>query len=107
MGLERNTPRSTLDAITVSVLSASYEGSEVGMSIDFQTIRNAVTVDGDSGRNAITYRQYMTRYHSEVEISGPDSLIQDVEKALRKPKWQLYLGRRAHVLDRPVLAKAA
>jgi CRISPR system Cascade subunit CasD len=71
--------------------------------VDFQTVQNAATVGGDSGRNGLTYRYYYVDYRAIVEISSTPETIDEIEAALRCPVWPLYLGRRANILNRPPL----
>jgi CRISPR system Cascade subunit CasD len=100
MGIPRDGSIEYLEAIDMCVLSVNSGAIEQ----DFQTVRGAVTNDGGSDRSAITTRHYLPDYCAEVEIAADGTLIDAIEYALKYPKWQLYLGRRAHVLDRPLVA---
>ena len=103
MGIPRDVPSPDLDALTITVQDASY----AERSRDFHTIRNAITYDGSPGRNAITTRHYLTESCATVNIQGPAPILNRIQAALAKPYWQLYLGRRSCVPDRPVLQAAA
>jgi CRISPR system Cascade subunit CasD len=100
MGLGRSDDFGAIKSIKMRVLELSH--GEPFM--DFQTIRDAVTVDGTGGRDGITYRHNFPDYYALVEIKGDDALIDTIESALKRPKWQLYLGRRSNVLNAPVVA---
>ena len=99
MGLGRDDSYDHLNTLTVSVIDVAGGKPEQ----DFQTVHDAVTNDGSAGRAAITSRHYIPDYRAVVELTGDDDLITDVTHALQFPHWQLYLGRRAHVLDRPLI----
>lgn len=96
LGLRRGEPGPDVQVRVV-------ESSHAGQMRDFQTIRGAATYSGLSGRAAITTRHYLTEACSVVEVSGKTDVIQQIANALECPRWQLYLGRRSCVCDRPVI----
>lgn len=96
LGLKRGEPNPEISA---RILSSQHQDK----FIDFQTVREAVRYNGGGGRNAVTYRYYLSESHSEVEVTGADVVIEEIRAALDYPKWQLYLGRRNCVPDRPIL----
>lgn len=100
MGLGRDDDFSELRPIKLNIKSVTH-GEPF---IDFQTVQNAVTVDGNPGRNFITYRHALPDYLAIVEISGEENLIDRIKAALQRPVWQLYLGRRSNVLSAPVVS---
>lgn len=100
MGIPRGESIAHLEALQMRVIGVAGGVPEQ----DFQTVRDAVTNDGTAGRNAITTRHYIPDYCAEVELTGEDALIDAVEQAIRFPRWQLYVGRRANVPDRPLVA---
>lgn len=100
MGIPRDESIEHLQAITMRVISIS--GGEIEQ--DFQAVRGAATNDGAADRVAITTRHYIPDYSAEIEVEGDDALIDAIEHAVRFPKWQLYIGRRAQVLDRPLVS---
>jgi CRISPR system Cascade subunit CasD len=99
MGIPRDESIEHLNALSMRVVSVS--GGEIEQ--DLQTVRCAVTNDGTPDRAALTNRHYIPDYCADVELSGDDALIDAVEYAVRFPRWQLFVGRRAHVLDRPLM----
>lgn len=99
LGLHRDEPSPDLDLLDIQVESASH----ANRFRDFHTIRGAVTYEGKPGRNAITTRHYLAESYTTVVIEGPEDVVGIVEASLREPYWQLYLGRRCCVPDRPVL----
>lgn len=103
LGIDRGQSIEHLKTLEMRVTAISGGEKEE----DFQTIRAGVTYSGDQGRNVITTRHYVPDYCAEIELSGDDELMGAIEEALRFPRWQLYLGCRSNVIDRPVLGKAA
>lgn len=100
MGIPRGESVSHLEALQMKVIGIA--GGVIEQ--DFQTVREAATNDGSSGRSAITTRHYIPDYCAEIELSGEDALIDVVEYAIKFPRWQLYVGRRSNVPDRPLIA---
>jgi CRISPR system Cascade subunit CasD len=70
---------------------------------DYQTIRNAVTNNGDSGRNGITTRWYLQDVDFLINISGSSELVEACEKAIVNPWFPPYAGRKNCVLTEPLL----
>lgn len=101
LGIPRFEPCPAIDAVTVTVTQASY----VDTVRDFQTVRDAVDYNGAPGRNVITTRHSLTEFSATVTIDGPSETLEHIAAALQAPRWQLYLGRRCHVPDRPILAR--
>ena len=103
MGRARGSDNSDLEQLTIEWGDQAH----LGASSDFQTVRNGVTYGGSQGRAIITTRHFLQDYSGSVELTGEDALIDSVERSLRLPTWQLYLGRRAHVLSAPIVQSAA
>jgi len=51
----------------------------------------------------ISLREYLCNASFLVVLQGDHDLIEDFEIALRKPRWQLYLGRKCCVPSSPIL----
>ena len=51
----------------------------------------------------ITWRDYLHDAAFLVALEGAHALLQNIEAHLKKPKWPLYLGRKACVPSRPIL----
>ena len=100
LGVPRFQPCPELDALTITVDSATHADTVR----DFQTVRNAVDYNNSPGRNIITTRHYLLEAGATVTIDGPPDTLERITEALRRPHWQLYLGRRSCVPDRPILA---
>ena len=102
LGIRRGEPAPALDGLQVEV----GETTHGGILEDFHTIRDAVTYDGAPGRNAITTRHYLSDFSSTVTLRGDLQQIRAIAKALARPKFQLYLGRRNCVPTGPIWAVA-
>lgn len=61
------------------------------MLTDFQT------VEWKKDKRKVTYRNYLQDASFIVAIGGQDTIIDEIKLALRRPHFQLYLGRRANV----------
>ena len=102
LGIRRGEPAPALDGLQVEVGETTHSG----ILEDFHTIRDAVTYDGAPGRNAITTRHYLSDFSSTVTLRGDLQQIRAIAKALHRPKFQLYLGRRNCVPSGPIWAVA-
>lgn len=76
---------------------------------DYHTITGEfVTAEGKhrgrKGENStiISYRQYLFDASFLVVIAAPEIILESIASALKKPKWQIYLGRKSCVPSRPV-----
>ncbi|MGW7551706.1 type I-E CRISPR-associated protein Cas5/CasD [Streptomyces rimosus] len=71
------------------------------------TSRTAATSGGSNkGAAVITRRHYLADAVFVVAVSGPDPTIDRLARALRRPCWAPYLGRRSCVPDEPLLLHA-
>ncbi len=102
LGIRRGEPAPALDGLQVEVGETTHSG----ILEDFHTIRDAITYDGAPGRNAITTRHYLSDFSSTVTLRGDLQQIRAIAKALARPKFQLYLGRRNCVPTGPIWAVA-
>lgn len=50
----------------------------------------------------ISDRYYLNEADFLVGLEGPQSLLEELDKALQNPRWHLFLGRKAHVPSVPV-----
>lgn len=66
---------------------------------DFQTERS---LDGKKTM-PLTYRYYLADARFLVALAGPDTLLEQLNSALKAPRWPLYLGRRSCPADTPIL----
>jgi len=82
----------------LNTLEFAVRIDQVGRSLtDFQT------VEWKQGTRKITYRDYIQDAIFVVALSSADeSLIDEISFALKHPKFQLFLGRRANVPAGPL-----
>lgn len=103
-GWARNSPELHDGMIELEQLSFAIRpvGNPAQVTRDFHTVKNAMTVDGRT-KTMTTRRDYLSNVHFQVDVTGPDELIQRVIRAIQDPKFVLYLGRKACVPSEPVL----
>ena len=63
------------------------------------------TSDGKQGRTVTSQRFYLADAVFLVALQGDKDLLQRVDEALKRPVWQLYLGRKAFLPDPPVFLR--
>lgn len=96
-------------------LSSLHMGVRVDRSgtlqVDYQTAGGThrvgesygvVRASGARGETVQSRRYYLADADFLVGLEGEDGLLRRLERALRQPVWQLYLGRKAFVPGVPV-----
>ncbi|WP_435224322.1 type I-E CRISPR-associated protein Cas5/CasD [Streptomyces sp. Tue6028] len=69
--------------------------------------RTAATSAGSNkGAAVITRRHYLSDAVFVVAVSGPDQNLTRLARALRRPHWAPYLGRRSCVPDEPFVLRS-
>jgi CRISPR system Cascade subunit CasD len=63
------------------------------------------TSDGKQRRAVTSERFYLSDAVFLVALQGEDTLLKELHEALKRPVWQLYLGRKAFLPDPPVYLK--
>jgi len=61
-----------------------------------------VTAQGGRGGAVLSYRQYLAGADFLVGLEGDLDLLQKLDHALERPRWQLFLGRKGYPPSRPV-----
>lgn len=61
-----------------------------------------VKATGGRGDTAVSHRHYLADADFLVGLEGPEELLGEVEQALRRPRWPLFLGRKSFVPGWPV-----
>jgi CRISPR system Cascade subunit CasD len=70
---------------------------------DYHTAQNIAKADGGIKETELSTRFYLADADFIVGLEGDDlETLKTVQTALQKPKWQLFLGRKAFVPDTPV-----
>ncbi len=70
---------------------------------DYHTAQNIAKADGGIKDTELSTRNYLSDADFIAAIESDDrELLQRVHEALKKPKWQLFLGRKAFVPHVPV-----
>ena len=70
---------------------------------DYHTAQNIAKADGGTKETELSTRFYLADADFVVGLEGENrETLEKIQKALQKPKWQLFLGRKAFVPDVPV-----
>ncbi len=70
---------------------------------DFHTAQNIAKADGGTKDTELSTRFYLADADFIVGLEGENlETLKILQKTLQKPKWQLFLGRKAFVPDLPV-----
>jgi CRISPR system Cascade subunit CasD len=71
---------------------------------DYHTVQNVPDTTGKKHRGVESWRYYLAGALFLTVIEGPEDQLQRLHRALRRPRWPLYLGRRAFVPARPIVS---
>lgn len=73
------------------------------MQKDYHTAQNVAKAAGGTKPTELSDRWYLADADFLVGLEGDDfSFLESLQNALKKPKWQLFLGRKAFVPSVPV-----
>jgi len=72
---------------------------------DFQVVQNVLEADGKGKKNIIGNRYFLANAAFLAGIEGDPDLLQQIQNALQKPVWPLYLGRKAFIPAAPLFLK--
>ena len=99
LGRKRTADVSDLASLRMGV-RVDREGS---LEMDYQTSANVFTAEGKISKNSVVSRRY---YLADavflVGLQSPFETLRTLDEALRHPKWQLYLGRKAFPPSLPI-----
>ncbi|MDQ3132471.1 MAG: type I-E CRISPR-associated protein Cas5/CasD [Acidobacteriota bacterium] len=99
------------EANTGNLLFAEFVKLKMGVLVlregilqsDYHTAQNIAKADGAIKETELSTRFYLADADFVVGLEGDDlATLETVQTALQKPKWQLFLGRKAFVPDVPV-----
>lgn len=77
----------------------------VGGGYDRKTQARFIVPKADSGKpgdTVVTYREYLSDACFVVFTGGPTPLLEELDRALRNPRWGIWLGRKCCVPSFPV-----
>ncbi len=90
---------SDLAALTMGV-RVNQEGL---VQCDYHTVMDSIKSSGGKGDTVTSQRYYVADADYLVGLEGNDrSFLEDLDRALQQPKWQLYFGRKSFIPSRPV-----
>lgn len=70
---------------------------------DYHTAQNIAKADGGIKETELSTRFYLADADFVIGLEGDErEMLEMIQAALQKPKWQLFLGRKAFVPDVPV-----
>lgn len=101
MGRRREEPVDDLVGLRMGV-RVDQEGE---MERDFHTARNCYRADGSGLKNNVSNRYYLADACFLVALEGDRTLLERIQKAVKGPHWQIYLGRKSFLPSLPVWIK--
>ncbi len=70
---------------------------------DYHTVMDSIRSSGGKGDTVVSQRYYIADADYVVGLEGNDcSFLEQLDRALQQPKWQLYFGRKSFIPSRPV-----
>jgi CRISPR system Cascade subunit CasD len=100
MGIARGEDISRFDVIRMGVRVDKYGRPER----DYHTALNVIKADGSGTDTVVSYRDYLADAAFTVGLQAEDkALLEEIDQALRDPRWVLFLGRKAFPLSAPPL----
>lgn len=77
------------------------------MTVDYHTVtaevmRNAEGKARSSGNTIVSHRQYLQDASFLAAVTGPGELCERIDRAMKKPRWPVFLGRKSCVPSTPV-----
>ena len=70
---------------------------------DYHTVMDSIRSNGGKGDTVVSQRYYIADADYVVGLEGNDcSFLEQLDRALQQPKWQLYFGRKSFIPSRPV-----
>jgi len=95
MGIARGEDISRFDALRMGV-RVDKEGRP---ERDYHTALDVIEADGKGHSTVVSVRDYLADASFTVGLESSDkSLLEEIAAALQRPKWPLFLGRRAFPL---------
>lgn len=71
---------------------------------DYQATQNVPTTTGTGHRTVVGHRYYLADALFLIVLHGEATLLNTVADAIRNPRWPLFLGRKAFIPTRPLIA---
>jgi CRISPR system Cascade subunit CasD len=104
---EANTNNSTFNELTKLKFGVRVNREGV-MQKDYHTAQNIAKADGGTKDTELSTRWYLADADFLVGLESENfQLLETLQNAVKNPKWQLFLGRKAFVPSVPIyLAKA-
>jgi CRISPR system Cascade subunit CasD len=98
LGRPRWEPVHDLAALTMGV-RVNKEGI---VQCDYHTIMDSIKSSGGKGDTVLSDRYYVADADYLVGLEGEATQLDELDKAIQTPCWQLYFGRKSFVPSRPI-----
>jgi len=98
LGRPRWEPVDDLAALTMGV-RVNKEGV---LQKDYHTVQDTMRDDGKKVNTTLSDRYYVADADYLVGLEGPPELLSQLDAALQRPHWQLYLGRKSFIPSHPI-----
>ncbi len=99
MGISRNSNISVFNRLRMGVRI----DSPGRVMVDFHTAMDVIKADGKGTGTVTSQRHYLSDARFLVGLESDDlGLLEDIDAALRKPVWPIFLGRKSFVPSVPV-----
>ena len=98
LGRPRREPVADLVALKMGV-RVNQEGL---VQCDYHTVMDSIKSSGSKGDTVISQRYYVADADYLVGLEGDPTKLEELDRALQSPCWQLYFGRKSFVPSCPV-----
>lgn len=75
------------------------------VEVDYQTVLDVARADGSGASTVLSWRYYLADASFLVALTGEADLLVEAHRALRAPRWPLFLGRKGYVPGLPVYVR--
>lgn len=76
------------------------------LETDYQTALDVAKADGGGRDTVQSWRHYLADARFLAALEGPPELCEEIQAALMRPRWPLFLGRKGYVPGEPVWCAA-
>jgi CRISPR system Cascade subunit CasD len=92
----------TLESFARNLVMAVRVDREGRMACDYHTALNVRKADDSGTTTVVSRRFYLADADFLAALVGPSALLAELDSALARPMWPLYLGRKSFVPGEPI-----